>query len=113
MILKKKLAYEVVRIYHGEIEAARAQEAFESLFSKKETPDEMPDYTPESDKIWIVKLLVDSDMCKSNGEAKRLITGGGVSLDGEKLSSFDAEIDITDGTVLRAGKRKFLRLRKP
>lgn len=112
MILKKKLAYEVVKIYHGDAEAAVAQDGFEKLFSKKEIPDEMPEYTPEANDIWIVKLLVDSGLCATNGEAKRLITGGGVSIDGERINSFDAEIKIIDNSVLRAGKRKFIRLRK-
>ena len=112
MILKKKLAYEVVKIYHGDTEAAKAQKGFEDLFSKREIPDEMPEYTPEADEVWIVKLLVDSGLCKSNGEARRLITGGGISIDGERINSFDTDIKITDGSVLRAGKRRFIRLRK-
>jgi tyrosyl-tRNA synthetase len=59
----------------------------------------------------VVKLLTDSGLCTSGGEAKRLIQGGGVSLDGDKVESVDAEITPRDGMVLRAGKRKFIRIK--
>jgi tyrosyl-tRNA synthetase len=112
MILKKRLAWEIVRLYHGEEDASNAQESFEKLFSKKEIPDEMPEYEVADATMKLVQLLVQSGLCGTNGEAKRLIKGGGVSLDGEKISSFDAEIEIKDQSVLRAGKRKFIKIRK-
>ena len=112
MILKKALASEIVKLYHGEDEAAKAQAGFESLFSKKEIPDEMPEYELSENQIGIVQLLVQSGLYSTNGEAKRLIQGGGVSLDGEKITSFDTSITIIDGSVLRAGKRKFIKIKK-
>ncbi len=112
MILKKRLAWEIVKLYHGEDEANQAQESFEKLFSKKEIPDEMPEYQVREESLKLVQLLVQSGLCSSNGEAKRLIQGGGVSLDSEKITAFDAEVSITDGAVLRAGKRKFIKIKK-
>lgn len=112
MILKKRLAWELVNLYHGESEAEKAQDGFEKLFSKKEIPDEMPEYETQEASQKIVQLLVQSGLCTTNGEAKRLIQGGGVSIDGEKVQSFDAEVMVSDGAVLRAGKRKFIRIRK-
>ena len=112
MILKKRLAYEVVALYHGKDAAAEAQTGFENLFSKGEIPDEMPEYKLPEAPLKIFQVMVQSGLCKSNGEAKRLIQGGGVSLDGEKITAFDAEIEIPDGAVLRVGKRKFLKLKK-
>lgn len=112
MILKKRLAWELVNLYHGESEADKAQDGFEKLFSKKEIPDEMPEYETQEASQKIVQLLVQSGLCTTNGEAKRLIQGGGVSIDGEKVQSFDAEVMVSDGAVLRAGKRKFIRIRK-
>lgn len=112
MILKKRLAWELVNLYHGESEAEKAQDGFEKLFSKKEIPDEMPEYETQEASQKIVQLLVQSGLCTTNGEAKRLIQGGGVSIDGEKVLSFDTEVMVSDGAVLRAGKRKFIRIRK-
>ncbi|MCB5252767.1 MAG: tyrosine--tRNA ligase [Candidatus Cloacimonadaceae bacterium] len=112
MILKKALAREIVKLYHGQEEAETAQEGFESLFSKKEIPEDIPEYIVEDHQIKIVQLLVQSGLCSSNGEAKRLIKGGGVSLDGEKVSDFEATITPAEGSVLRAGKRKFIKIKK-
>ncbi len=112
MLLKKRLAREIVGFYHGEEEALKAQEGFEQLFSRREVPDEMPEYEVSEASVRVTKLLTDSGLCASGGEAKRLIQGGGVSLDDEKVGSVDAELEVKDGMVLRAGKRKFLRLRK-
>jgi tyrosyl-tRNA synthetase len=112
MLLKKRLAREIVGFYHGSDAANESQTAFEQLFSKREIPEDIPDYTVEESPVRIVKLLTEGGLCASSGEAKRLIQGGGVSIDGEKVASSDAEIEVRDGMVLRAGKRKFLRLRK-
>ena len=112
MILKKALAREIVKLYHGEEEAEKAQTGFETLFSKREIPEEIPEYVVNENEIKIVQLLVQSGLCSSNGEAKRLIKGGGVSLDGEKVIDFDASIAATEGSVLRAGKRKFIKITK-
>ncbi|MCB5259897.1 MAG: tyrosine--tRNA ligase [Candidatus Cloacimonetes bacterium] len=112
MTLKKRLAWEIVKLYHGEEDAQKAQEGFEKLFSKKEIPDEMPEYGVQGNSVKLVQILVQSGLCASNGEAKRLMQGGGVSLDGKKITAFDAEVTISDGAILRAGKRKFLKLKK-
>lgn len=112
MILKKQLAYEIVALYHGAAEAAAAQEGFEKLFSKGEIPEDIPEYELSESPVRIATLLVQSGLCASNGEAKRLIQGGGVSIDGAKISSFDQEMELLSGMVLRAGKRKFIKIKR-
>jgi len=112
MILKKQLAHRIVAFYHGNKAADEAQRAFEKVFSQRELPDEMPEYKVNNSVMRIAKLLTESGLCESGSEAKRLIQAGGVSIDGEKITSTDAEIEIKEGMVLRVGKRKFLRLRK-
>lgn len=112
MLLKKRLAYEIVALYHTEAEAAAAQEGFEKLFSKGELPEDIPEYEISQSPIRISTLLVQSGLCNSNGEAKRLIQGGGVSIDGEKISDFELEMDLKSGMVLRAGKRRFIKIKR-
>ena len=112
MILKKRLAREIVALYHGQEAGQEAQEGFEKLFSKGEIPDDLPEYLTNEASQKIVNLLVQSGLCATNGEAKRLVQGGGVSLNGEKITSFDAEIALTEGAVIRAGKRKFIKIKK-
>ncbi|MDY0151306.1 MAG: tyrosine--tRNA ligase [Candidatus Cloacimonas sp.] len=112
MILKKRLAREIVSLYHGSEAGMEAQEAFEKLFSHKEIPIDIPEFSTCDNSCKLVKLLLDSSLCAGSGEAKRLILGGGISLDGQKITAIDAEVSICDNMVLRAGKRKFVRIRK-
>ncbi|MDO8586835.1 MAG: tyrosine--tRNA ligase [Armatimonadota bacterium] len=116
MDAKKRLASEITRIYHGEEAAQSAREEFERVFSQREIPTEMPEVSIPSDqfrdgRIWIVRLLTAAEMAKSNGEARRLVEQGGVTIDGERISDVNAEMEIRDGQILRAGKLRFARLR--
>jgi tyrosyl-tRNA synthetase len=112
MTIKKRLAREIVGFYHGDCAAREAQEAFEKLFSKRETPDDIPDYPSSEATVRISRLLTESGLCASGGEAKRLIQGGGVTVDSRKVDSPDLELELRDGMVIRAGKRKFIRIKK-
>lgn len=115
MLYKKQLGREIVSLYHGAEAGIAAQEAFEKVFSKKEIPDEMPEITPSQNPITAVKLLVECGACTSNSEARRLVSGGGVSIiiaeaSPQKISSADVELMLEPGMVLKAGKRKFFRI---
>ncbi|MDO8684026.1 MAG: tyrosine--tRNA ligase [Armatimonadota bacterium] len=116
MEAKKRLAFEITKIYHSEEAARAAQEEFERVFSQRETPTEIPEAIIPGDqfrdgKIWIVRLLTATCMAKSNGEARRLVEQGGVTLDGERIDDMNAELQISDGQILRAGKLRFARLK--
>jgi len=110
MIIKKRLAREVVSLYHGPQAAVEAQEAFERQFSHKEIPEDIPEFRTSEKQYKVVKLMLDSGLCSGSGEAKRLIQGGGVSWDGQKISNFETELELSDGGVLKVGKRKFVRI---
>jgi len=112
MLLKKRLGREIVQLYHGAEASLAAQEAFEKLFSQKEIPEDMPEKLYSEAKVKLMRILTESGLCETNSEAKRIIQQGGVSLDGEKITAFDAEIEIRDEMVVKCGKRKFLRIRK-
>jgi len=116
MDLKKRLAQEIVTIYHSAQDAADAQAEFEKVFSNREVPTDMPLFELaqadlENGKAWIVKLLVGAGMAPSNSEARRLVQQGGVTLDGEKVTDPRANLEVKDGQVLRAGKLKFAEIR--
>ncbi|MCE5200013.1 MAG: tyrosine--tRNA ligase [Armatimonadota bacterium] len=114
MDTKKRLAREIVTMYHSAEEAAQAQAEFERVFSQHEIPTDMPELKLSDEltdgKVWIVKMLVMAGMVPSNSEARRLVQQGAVSIDGEKVSDPSANIEVKDGQVLRAGKLKFARL---
>ena len=112
MIFKKQLAREIVKLYHGEEAAQEAQAAFEKVFSNKELPDEMPVFETKEDKIKLIKLLADNGLCASNSEAKRMILQNAVTVDGNRWTDLEGELQIEDGMVIKVGKRKFLQIRK-
>ncbi len=112
MIYKKMLAREIVKLYHGEEAGMEAQSAFEKVFSNKELPDDIPEITMTDDKIKMIRLLVDNQLCASNSEAKRMIMQNAVTVDGEKWSDVEGDLQITDGLVIKVGKRKYLQIKK-
>src|SRR5207245_5990238 len=91
---KSDLARRIVADFHGAPVAAAAAAEFDRVFSQKETPDEVREVRlPGGPRpIWVPKLLVSLGLAKSNGEARRLIEQGGVSIDGERLSDPAREI---------------------
>jgi len=111
MLIKKRLAREIVGLYHGRETALAAQTAFEKVFSKKEMPDEVSEWHTDRSDYPIIELLTDSALCESKSEAKRMIVQKAVSIDNERIETIDVSIIIKDGMLLRVGKRKFLRLR--
>ncbi len=113
--VKKRLAREIVKIYHSEDAAWEAQKEFETVFSKKELPTEMKDIIIDKSllkggKIWIIRLLEASGFVKSRQEARRLIEQGGVRLDNEKIKDSKLDIEVKTGMVLRVGKLNFGRI---
>ena len=112
MLLKKRLGREIVKLYHGEEESLKAQEAFEKVFSNKELPDDMPTFIVPTPSINIIKLLAESGAVASNSEAKRLIVQNAVSIDNLKITSIETDIEVVDGSILKAGKRKFYKLQR-
>lgn len=116
MEVKKRLAREIVSIYHSVEAAADAQAEFERVFSQREIPQDMPEVVLasgdlENGAIRIVKLLIQAGMAPSNSEARRLVQQGAVTIDGEKVVDPTASIEAKDGQVLRAGKLRFARIK--
>ena len=107
--IKMELAYIITAEYHGKEGAAKAQEDFINVVSNKGIPDDIESVKIENDKS-ILDLLVELSFVQSKGEAKRLIQGGGVKIDGEKLSDMSFMVKPNMNVVLQAGKRKFAKL---
>ena len=107
--LKRQLAREIVKIYHDEDAAQKAESDFDALFIKKDIPDDIPEYALSSTET-LVSIMVDNNLVSSNGDAKRMIKQGAVKLDNEKVSDMSLEISPGSEKVLKVGKRKFLRI---
>ena len=107
--IKLALAHMITEEYHGKDGADKAQEDFINVVSNKGIPDDIENVKIESEKS-ILDLLVELKFVQSKGEAKRLIQGGGVKIDGEKISDMGLVIKPQMDVVLQAGKRKFAKL---
>jgi len=107
---KHDLAFAITKLYHGEVAAKKARNHFEKTVINKQVPDDAPEYLIDSlAPKRIMEIIGDLEFSPSNGETKRLIKQGGVSIDGEKVTDLGFEISIsTDGEkVLKVGKRKY------
>ena len=110
--VKQYLGRTLVRMYHDQPAAEQAQEAFKQIFVKKDVPDEMPEVKIEEDEMAIADLMLKTGTSESKGKARRLVQGGGVSINGEKVTDPYASVKIENGQVLKVGKRKFVKLLK-
>jgi tyrosyl-tRNA synthetase len=111
MEAKKELAAAAVRRFHGDAAATSARSDFEAKFSKKDLSSaEMEFFRPSASTLSVAKLVQETGVIASNSEARRLITQGGVKLDGEKIADPKAEISLKAGQVLQIGKKTFLRI---
>jgi len=115
--VKRRLAREIITIYHGEEAANRADVEWNRVHASGAVPTEMPEYTVTEELakegyIWICKLLVGAGLAKGTGEARRLVEQGGVSLDGAKVTDIAAEFSLESlkGCVLRVGAKRYIRL---
>ncbi len=115
--VKRALARNIVAAYHGEAAATEAEEAFDRVFKQHEMPEDIPEFkadlTPNDEgKVYLAKLLAEAGMCSSVGDARRMIDGGGVKIDGEAVPAKSYNIDPAklSGAVVQVGKRRFVKL---
>ena len=117
---KEVLAFEVTKLIHGEEEAIKARDAAKALFSNNANSENMPTTTLtdadfENGAITVIDAMVKAGLVKSKGEARRLITQGGVSVNDNKVSSIDEVITMDDaakGAVIKKGKKIFHKIVK-
>ncbi|MBC8310872.1 MAG: tyrosine--tRNA ligase [Candidatus Marinimicrobia bacterium] len=107
--LKRQLAREIVKLYHDDDAAQKAESDFDALFIKKDIPDEIPEYALSTSET-LISIMVGNNLVSSKGDAKRMIKQGAVKLDDEKVSDLSLEISPDSEKVLKVGKRKFLRI---
>ena len=108
--IKRSLARKFVEMYHSLDSAISAEEEFDKIFINKGIPDDIPELKLDSSEIGILDLIMLANFAPSRGEARRLVTQGGVSVDGEKIADPKAVVFVNDGNVLKVGKRKFIKL---
>jgi tyrosyl-tRNA synthetase len=112
MLLKRKLAKQIVRMYHSQQEADKAYQEFERVFSKKELPEDIPVKHLEHDQaeMWIGHYLVKAGCASSTSEVKRLIKQGGLYIDNERIEDENLKIAVAGEKLVRLGKRRFFKI---
>ena len=113
--VKMRLAREIVSFYHDQEAAVRAEEEFKRVFQQHDLPEDMPTFTVSADmledgRVWLPKLMQQAGLCSSTSEARRLIQQGAVKVDGERFADTEQKLRPEPGMVIKAGKRKFVRI---
>ena len=116
---KEILAYELTKLVHGEEEAEKAQSAAKALFVQGGVSADMPECEVTADDFAdgtmdILALLVKAGLAATRSEARRNVTQGGVTVDGEKITDIKAAYSLDDfkgnGKVVKRGKKKFIKV---
>jgi tyrosyl-tRNA synthetase len=104
--IKKRLASEIVTLYHGAKAAAVAAGEWQKVFSNKEKPTEIPEAKVKGTNI--VDVLVETKLASSKSEAKRLLAQKGVRID-DQIAGESAT--VKSGNLIQVGKRKFIKIK--
>ncbi len=102
---KAKLAFEIVKMYHSTLEAINAEKYFTKTFTKKETPEEIKTIKPSSYQL--IDILIESRLCSSKGEARRVIEQRGIKINKEIINR---DKEIKKGDIVQKGKRYFIKV---
>ncbi len=115
---KRRMAREIVGLYHGSEAAAEAERRFDQIHREREIPADVPEVALPSGavsggKVWLPKLLVELGLADSNSDGRRQIEQGGVRINGEQIKDPSVELEVTklSGKVIQVGRRRFVRLR--
>lgn len=108
---KARLGFEIVKIYHGEKAAEKAKRDFESIFSKKEIPEDVQILNIKNKSISSLDLVVLSGVVKSKSEARRLIQQGGLEVQGKVFKNPQEVMNLEGGEAVKIGKRHFFRIK--
>ena len=112
---KRRLAREVVDLYHGEGAGGAAEAEFDRVHKAGELPDEVSEEAIPADLVvdeivYVPRLLAVLGLVESASRARGLIEQGGVRVDGERLDALESPVDRLRGGVLQVGRRRFVRL---
>lgn len=108
---KMRLAFEIVKIMHGEKTAHDAQENFEKIFSKKEIPEDIPELRIKEKNISALDLVVATNVFKSKSDARRLIEQGGFEYQNATINDSKITLSVKPGAILRVGKKHFFKVK--
>jgi len=107
MDLKKQLGLMIVKNLYDHASAEEAEEHFRRTVQQKELPDEISQYPVSAENACLKDFICEAGLCKSRGEAKRLISQGAVEIDGETID--DSNFSVSSGNIIKVGKRRYVK----
>jgi len=112
---KKQLAKQLTGLFYGSEQAEKEYDSFSEVFSKGKDPEDMPQFSLSSLKIdlsSLINVLGETKLFESKGQIRRMISQGGVKLDGEKVENADLMLGSIgeNGKIIKAGKKIFIRI---
>jgi tyrosyl-tRNA synthetase len=102
----------VVETYHDASAARQACDEFDRVFSRRESPTDMPEICISAATIGIVDLIMQAGFAPSTSQARRLVEQGSASIDGVKITDIKQSVEPRGGAILKVGKRRFGRIRR-
>lgn len=109
MKFKKLLAFEIVKTIRGQQDAEKAEQNFINVFSNKENPEDMEEFSLANKKMLTVDMVAQIGVV-SKTEARRLIEQGALTINGEVKKDINTEVELVAGDVIKIGKRKFAKI---
>ena len=115
MDAKMQLAHTIIATFQGDAAARAAKDEFQRVFRDRQAPEDVPNYSVPK-RTWpyrLAWLLAESKLVDSRAEADRLIKQGGVEIDGRRIDDVKHQVNLSkpgSSFLLRAGKKKFLRI---
>ena len=118
MVVKKRLAYEIVAQFHGTQAAREAEDHFSKVFQRRQAPEEIVTLDTSIDPgVTLTAVLTKAGLTKSRSEARRLLAQGAIQIDGETVTEDMDVAKIKQGSIIKVGKRRFAKIvntdRKP
>ncbi len=108
--VKRELAFELVKLYYDEAAAVNARDEFDKIFIKKEIPDDIQEiHITDNDKK-LIDIIFENNLAESKSNARRLIEQGAVSINGDKINDVNFTLSECGEFVIKAGKKKFLKV---
>jgi tyrosyl-tRNA synthetase len=112
---KRKVARRIVAMYHGEEAVSEAEADFDRKFKEHQAPEEVPEAEVPSDAIdgeivYLPRVLAELGLVSSRSEARRLLSQGGIRINGDQVSSEEVPLTELRGALLQVGKRRYVRL---
>ena len=110
VLLKRKLAFSIVEIYHSKKEAEESEKNFNRIFKERKQPSKIPEIFIKEKNMNILDLLLKVKLVSSKTEAKRILIQKGVKINGKIKNDWTENIQIKKGQVLQIGKRRFVKI---